>query len=73
MTKAFAGIVPEDADVGKVAEAMVAIVNAPRGKRPYRVTIDFTNDGSAVVNPVLDRVREEMLRRIGLADLLTLP
>lgn len=71
--KAFAGIVPEDADVSKVADAMVKIVETPRGKRPYRVGIDFTNDGSMVVNPVLDRVREEMLYRVGLADLLKLP
>jgi NAD(P)-dependent dehydrogenase (short-subunit alcohol dehydrogenase family) len=71
--KAFAGIVPEDADVSKVAEAMVRIVETPRGKRPYRVGIDFTNDGSMVVNPMLDRVREEMLYRVGLSDLLKLP
>ena len=51
---------------------MVAIVNAPRGKRPFRVGIDATNDGSMVVNPVLDRVRAEMLRRLGMGDLLTL-
>jgi NAD(P)-dependent dehydrogenase (short-subunit alcohol dehydrogenase family) len=70
--KAFAQIVPEDADVRTVAEVMVAIVNAPRGKRPFRVGIDPTNDGSMVVNPMLDRVREEMLRRVGLSDLLTL-
>ena len=70
---AFASIVPEDADAGSVAEAMVAIVNAPRGKRPFRVGVDPTNDGSMVVNPMLDRVREEMLRRVGLGDLLTLP
>jgi NAD(P)-dependent dehydrogenase (short-subunit alcohol dehydrogenase family) len=69
---AFASIVPEDADVSTVAEAMVAIVNAPRGQRPFRVGVDPTNDGSMVVNPVLDRVREEMLRRVGLGDLLTL-
>ena len=71
--KAFAGIVPEDADVSKVAEAMLKIVQAPRGRRPYRVSIDFTNDGSGIVNPVLDRVRVEMLHRVGLADLLTIP
>lgn len=68
---AFASIVPEDADVSKVAEAMVDIVNAPRGKRPFRVGIDFTDDGSMVVNPMLDRVRAEMLHRVGLGDLLT--
>ncbi len=73
ITKAFAGIVPEDADVARVAEAMLKIVEAPRGKRPYCVGIDFTDDGSAVVNPMLDRVRVEMLHRVGLSDLLTIP
>lgn len=68
---AFASIVPEDADVSTVADAMVAIVNAPRGKRPFRVGVDATNDGSMVVNPILDRVREELLHRVGLGDLLT--
>ena len=69
--KAFASIVPEDADVSTVAQAMVAIVNAPRGKRPFRVGVDPTDDGSMVVNPMLDRVRAEMLRRVGFADLLS--
>ncbi len=69
---AFAGIVPDDADVGTVAEAMVAIVGAPRGRRPFRVHVDPTDDGSEVVNAVLDRVRVEMLNRVGLGDLLTI-
>ncbi len=68
--QAFASIVPEDADVQTVADAMVAIVSAPRGKRPFRVGIDATDDGSLVVNPMLDRVRVEMLRRVGMGDLL---
>lgn len=68
---AFASIVPEDADVAKVADVMVDIVNAPRGKRPFRVGVDFTDDGSIIVNLMLDRVRAEMLRRVGLGDLLT--
>ncbi len=68
--QAFASIVPPDADVSTVADAMVAIVNAPRGQRPFRVGVDPTDDGSMVVNPILDRVRAEMLRRIGLEDLL---
>jgi NAD(P)-dependent dehydrogenase (short-subunit alcohol dehydrogenase family) len=37
--KAFASIVPEDANVSKVADAMVDIINAPRGKRPFRVGV----------------------------------
>lgn len=68
--KAFVSIVPEDAEVQTVADAMVAIVNTPRGQRPFRVGIDRTDDGSLVVNPMLDRVRAELLRRVGLGDLL---
>ena len=69
--KGFAGIVPPDADVNEVAEAIVKVVDTPFGKRPFRVHIDPTQDGAEVVNMVSDRVRAELLRRIGLADLLT--
>src|SRR5438876_3865640 len=47
------------------------VVDAPFGKRPFRVHYDPTQDGAEVVNMVLDRVRAELLRRIGLGDLLT--
>ena len=67
----FASIVPADADVSAVAEAIVRVVDAPFGKRPFRVHIDPTQDGAEVVNAVSDRVRAELLRRIGLGDLLT--
>jgi NAD(P)-dependent dehydrogenase (short-subunit alcohol dehydrogenase family) len=66
----FASIVPPDADVAAVAEAIVAVVNAPFGKRPFRVHIDPAQDGAEVVNAVGDRVRAEMLQRIGLGELL---
>jgi NAD(P)-dependent dehydrogenase (short-subunit alcohol dehydrogenase family) len=68
--KGFASIVPADADVNAVAEAIVKVVDAPFGKRPFRVHIDPTQDGAEVVNAVSDRVRAEMLRRIGFGDLL---
>jgi NAD(P)-dependent dehydrogenase (short-subunit alcohol dehydrogenase family) len=68
--KGFTSIVPPDADVSAVADAIVEVVDAPFGKRPFRVHIDPTEDGAAIVNPVLDRVRAELLRRIGLGDLL---
>ena len=67
----FASIVPADADASAVAEAIVKIVDTPFGKRPFRVHIDPTQDGAEVVNMVSDRVRAELLRRIGLADVLT--
>lgn len=68
---AFAAIVPDDADVRGVADAIVEIVGTPSGQRPYRVVYDPTHDGADVGFAVLDRVRAEMLRRVDLADLLT--
>lgn len=66
----FASMVPPDADVSAVADAIVNVVNTPFGKRPFRVHIDPAQDGAEVVNAVSDRVRAELLRRIGLEDLL---
>ena len=68
--KAFAVIVPPDADAGAVAEAVVKVVATPFGKRPFRVHIDPTEDGADVTFNVMDRVRAEMLHRVGLGDLL---
>jgi NAD(P)-dependent dehydrogenase (short-subunit alcohol dehydrogenase family) len=68
--KAFAAIVPPDADAGLVAEAVVNVVGLPFGTRPFRVHIDPTQDGADVGFAVLDRVRAEMLHRVGLSDLL---
>jgi len=69
--EAFAAIVPPDADAGAVADAIVKVVDAPFGKRPFRVHIDPTQDGADVAFAVMDRVRTEMLHRVGLSELLT--
>ena len=68
--EAFAAIVPGDADVGAVAGAIVKVVDAPFGKRPFRVHIDPTQDGAEVAFGVIDRVRTEMLHRVRLDELL---
>jgi NAD(P)-dependent dehydrogenase (short-subunit alcohol dehydrogenase family) len=68
---AFDAIVPPDADVSAVADALVRVVDAPFGKRPFRVHIDPAQDGADVGFAVLDRLRAEMLHRVGLQDLLT--
>ncbi|HEY0233619.1 MAG TPA: SDR family oxidoreductase [Afipia sp.] len=68
--KAFAAIVPDDANVAGVADAIVEIVDTPFGKRPFRVHYDPTEDGANVGFTVLDRLRAEMLHRVGLSDLL---
>lgn len=67
----LAALEPPDADAVSVADAIVDVVNAPVGKRPYRIHIDPSQDGAEVVAGVADRVRAELLRRIGLEDLLT--
>jgi len=69
--EAFAAIVPPDADAGSVADAIVKVVDAPFGKRPFRVHVDPTQDGADVAFAVIDRVRTEMLHRVGLSELLT--
>lgn len=61
---------PPDADVATVAQAVVDVVNAPFGARPFRVHVDPSSDGCEVVSAVADRIRAEFLRRIQLGDLL---
>jgi NAD(P)-dependent dehydrogenase (short-subunit alcohol dehydrogenase family) len=68
--KAFDQIVPEDADPTEVATAITRVVDLPFGKRPFRVHIDPSEDGADVAFAVIDRVRNEMLHRVGFPDLL---
>ncbi len=67
----LAALEPADADAADVAKALVEVVKLPYGKRPFRVHIDPSQDGAEVVNAVADRVRREIFRNIGLADLLS--
>ena len=69
--EAFARIVPPDADARAVADAIVEVVDTEFGKRPFRVHIDPTKDGAEVAFAVMDRVRDEMLHRVGMSELLT--
>ncbi|HWO44899.1 MAG TPA: SDR family oxidoreductase [Methylomirabilota bacterium] len=68
--KAFAAIVPDDAEPSGVADEIVKVVDMPFGKRPFRIHYDPTEDGANVGFTVLDRLRAEMLHRVGLSDLL---
>lgn len=69
--KGLAALSPPDADPGEVARAIVEVVATPFGKSPFRVHIDPARDGAQEVNAVADRMREELLRNIGLGDLLS--
>jgi NAD(P)-dependent dehydrogenase (short-subunit alcohol dehydrogenase family) len=68
--KGLAALAPKDADPQAVTDAIVEVVDTPFGKRPFRVHFDPSDDGAVIVNDVADRVRAELLRRIGLADIL---
>jgi NAD(P)-dependent dehydrogenase (short-subunit alcohol dehydrogenase family) len=69
--KGLAALEPEDVDPTEVARAIVGVVDLPYGKRPFRVHIDPSQDGAEIVNGIADRVRRELLRRIGLEDLMS--
>lgn len=70
VSQRLAALAPADANVSMVADAVVAVVDAPHGSRPFRVHVDPANDGSEEVSAVADRIREQFLGRIGLEDIL---
>lgn len=70
MLAALAATVPEDADPDIVADAVARVVETPFGRRPFRVVVDPAEDGAAVAFPVIDRLRDTFLHRIGFADLM---
>ncbi|HEX4741077.1 MAG TPA: hypothetical protein VH353_07095 [Caulobacteraceae bacterium] len=61
---------PDDADPAGVAPKIVEVVNAPFGTRPFRVHYDPSQERADVGFSVLDRLRAEMLHRVGPSDLL---
>ena len=69
MQAALEKTVPGDADPSAVGRAVVEIVAADAGERPYRVYVDPADDGAAVALPVIDRVRSQFLARIGYPQL----
>ena len=70
MQKALAATDPPDSDPSEIGRAVAAIVKAPPGQRPFRTVIDPADDGSKVTFPVVDRIREQFLHRIGFPELL---
>jgi len=66
----LAELSPRDPAPQDVASAIVNVVDTPFGQRPLRVHLGPDGDGAAVVDAVAERIRAELLRRIGLADIL---
>ncbi|GAB7039174.1 MULTISPECIES: SDR family oxidoreductase [Catenuloplanes] len=65
-----AGLAPADADPGEVARQVAALVDLPKGQRPFRVYIDPAQDGAEEVFRVGDRIRRDFYRTLGFDDLL---
>jgi hypothetical protein len=49
--KAFAEIVPDDADPAPVADMIVDVVDTPFGTRPFRIHYDPTQDARTSASP----------------------
>jgi NAD(P)-dependent dehydrogenase (short-subunit alcohol dehydrogenase family) len=69
MLKALAATDPEDSDPSEIGREVARIVQLPKGKRPFRTTIDPASDGAIVSFAVIDRIREQFLDRIGFPEL----
>ncbi|OBA82037.1 oxidoreductase [Mycobacterium sp. 1164966.3] len=67
---AFDVIASPDPDESAVADAVVNVIDTPFGKRPFRSYTGPTEDGAEVGFAVLDRLKAEILHRVGLHDLL---
>ena len=48
------------ADPVEVAQAIAPVVDAPFGKRPFRVHLDPSEDGEEMANAVADWMRREI-------------
>jgi hypothetical protein len=68
LMKGFELTTAADADVSDRARAIVNVVDVPFGTRP--VHVDPAHDGAEIVNGVADHARTDMLRNMGLGDLL---
>ncbi|MGH6882626.1 MAG: SDR family oxidoreductase, partial [Hypericibacter sp.] len=68
MQKGLASLEPPDADAEAVGRVIADVVAMPFGRRPFRTTIDPSDDGAGIVNAMADRVRAELFRRIGVED-----
>lgn len=58
------------ADVQAVADEARRIIDLPHGSRPYRSEVDFSDFGDKAVNAVATAMRERLIKRFGLGDLL---
>ena len=70
MQKALAATDPPDSDPSEIGRVVASIVGTAVGRRPFRTVIDPADDGARVTAPVIDRIREQFLHRLGVPQLL---
>ena len=67
-------MVHESADPQAVADAVLSVVSAEMGERPWRVHVEFEGSGregmAEGVNEVRDKVRGRYVEMMGLGELL---
>lgn len=70
--KATAALFPPGADPDPVtvADEIVRIVDLPRGTRPFRVSVDFSDYGDQAITAVAEAQKRRLFRRMGLERLL---
>ncbi|PTB66765.1 NAD(P)-binding protein [Trichoderma citrinoviride] len=61
-----ARVVPQDAEPSLVADALADLSDVPRGKKPFRVSVDVVIDGGDVGAAVIDNNKVNAYRRMGL-------
>lgn len=70
LVRAVTQLLPAESDIGPVAGAIVEAVDTPEGERPLRIYIELADEGGAVAFPVIDRIRNEVLSRVGVSSRL---
>jgi NAD(P)-dependent dehydrogenase (short-subunit alcohol dehydrogenase family) len=63
VNRKLADLLPDDADAGEVARQIARVVDLPKGKRPFRIYVDPSDDGAEDVFRVGDRVRQWFYQR----------
>lgn len=63
-------IAPADLDPEVIAKKIADIVSMEFGSRPLRVYFGPDDDGAAIIDGLADRIRADLLRRVGLIDAL---
>ena len=71
MSARLSSLTSADASPQAVADAIVRVIESPKGERPARTTIDFVGDGSEEVTELSEQLRIDFMKRIGLESLLT--